>query len=360
LTASTLLVPRARCSETIHIASGDAIVARDAEWRSFVQSLPGRPVGADHRWLLALRDGLGHVPYCLEAHRDGELLGLLPLCLVRGPIFGRFLISLPYVTTCGCLTRDATIETALIDRAIELANELHVKHLELRAEHQTGHKSLVPSHSQKVLMRRALPASTEVLWKQLDSKVRNQIRKGEKQGFDVQWGSAELLPSFYQVFSRNMRDLGTPVFGKSFFASILRHFSTSAELCVVSLRERPVAAALLVHGQEITEVPSASNLREFNSTNANMFMYWQLLTRAVERGQQVFDFGRSTLGSGTERFKAQWGAEPVFAQWQCYYRIRRSHIRKESRGFSLLSRAWQCLPVRIAEFLGPAIVRGIP
>jgi hypothetical protein len=157
-----------------------------------------------------------------------------------------------------------------------------------------------------------------------------------------------------------MRDLGTPVYGKQFFASILRHFAASAELCVVSLHARPIAAALLVHGRGISEVPSASALRDFNSTNANMFLYWQLLKRAVERSQHTFDFGRSTSGSSTERFKAQWGAEASPALWECYFRRKRSTLKKESAGFSLLSRAWRCLPLRVAELIGPSIVRGIP
>jgi hypothetical protein len=35
-------------------------------------------------------------------------------------------------------------------------------------------------------------------------------------------------------------------------------------------------------------------------------------------------------------------------------------LRKESPVFAALTRVWRRLPVRVAEFLGPAIVRGIP
>jgi len=346
--------------ETFHVISGQEIRSLQNQWAEFLQSLPGGPVGADPRWLLALADGLGHTPYCLEVRRAGELAGLLPLSLIRGPLFGRFLVSLPYVSTCGCLTADRALTTLLSEQAIALADKLRVRHLELRMEQTVAHRSLAPAQTRKVLMRRELPATVEQLWKELDSKVRNQVRKGEKQAFEISWGGEELLTQFYRVFSRNMRDLGTPVFGKSFFASILRHFAPAAEICIVSLQEKPVAAALIVHGRQITEVPSASALREFNSTNANMFMYWQLLKRAVERGQSIFDFGRSTIGSSTERFKAQWGAKSTMALWQCYYRHRQSNLRKESSGFALLSRAWRCLPLSVAECVGPAIVRGIP
>ena len=149
-----------------------------------------------------------------------------------------------------------------------------------------------------------------------DAKVRNQIRKGQKNGLSAQWGGEELLPEFYDVFSRNMRDLGTPVYGRELFRSILRQFPGQAELCVVraggaSARAGRVAAAgLLLHGHGVTEVPSASSLKEFKRTNANMLLYWNLLQRAIERGQSVFDFGRSTPEGGTFHFKKQWGARP--------------------------------------------------
>ena len=124
---------------------------------------------------------------------------------------------------------------------------------------------------------------------------------------------------------------------------------------------RPVAGAVLLHGPQMTEVPSASSLRRYNRTNANMLMYWHLLCRAVERGQRTFDFGRSTVESNTFRFKEQWGAEPVPAPWQYY--LRRGTIgemRPDNPRYRLLIRVWQRLPVTIARLLGPAIVRGIP
>ena len=147
-------------------------------------------------------------------------------------------------------------------------------------------------------MRLPLPADPELLWKKLDAKVRNQVRKGEKSDLTVDWGGADRLDPFYAVLSRNMRDLGTPVYGRRLFERILTTFPGAAELCVVTLpaeRSR-VAAALLLHGPGVTEVPTASSLREFNATCCNMLMYRHLLDRAVARGQAVFDFGRSTAG----------------------------------------------------------------
>ena len=199
------------------------------------------------------------------------------------------------------------------------------------------------------------------LWEGFPSKVRNQVRKGEKSGLTVAWGGLELLDEFYDVFSRNMRDLGTPVYGRRLFASILRHFPDEAELCVLRADKTPVSAALLLHGRGVTEVPSASLAAQYNATCANMLMYWKLLERAIERGQAVFDFGRSTLDGNTYRFKKQWGAVPAPAVWQYYSREGDAgDLRPDNPRYQRLIRLWQRLPLPLTRWLGPPIVRGIP
>jgi hypothetical protein len=130
---------------------------------------------------------------------------------------------------------------------------------------------------------------------------------------------------------------------------------------VVRCDRRAVATALLVHGPGATQVPSASSLRSHNKLNANMLMYWNLLRRAVERGQPTFDFGRSSQESSTYRFKKQWGAAPEPACWQYY--VRRGNVdamRPESASNQRRIRIWRRLPVWLTRRIGPFIVRGIP
>ena len=164
-----------------------------------------------------------------------------------------------------------------------------------------------------------------------------------------------------RLLSRNMRDLGTPAFGRRLFAAVLRQFPDRAEVCVVRDGPRPAAAALLLHGWGVTEVPSASSLRAYNPACVNMLMYWSLLERAVGRGQEVFDFGRSSEDGATFRFKKQWGAAASPAEWQ--YFLRRGTVgdmRPDNPRYGPLIRVWQRLPVWVTRVVGPRIVRGIP
>ena len=119
----------------------------------------------------------------------------------------------------------------------------------------------------------------------------------------------------------------------------------------------PVATAMLLHGPGVTEVPSASSLRPYNPTCANMLLYWNLLERAIERGQAVFDFGRSTIDGPTYRFKKHWGARAEPAVWQ-YYRpggeaAGGDDPRPENPHYQRLIRLWRQLPVSVSAGSAP-------
>jgi serine/alanine adding enzyme len=339
-----------------------ALAGRLEDLTAFVRaSAPAVPLSKHPRWLEVLQAGLGHEVYAVEATASGRTVGFLPLAFVSSMLFGKFLVSLPYLNSNGVIAQAADVQAELISRAATLAEELNVRYLELRHETPIAHPSLTATINGKVHMRLPLPPSAERLWKGFDPKVRNQVRKGEKAGFAVAWGGAECLDDFHDVLCRNMRDLGSPVYGKELFAAILAAFPGDAEVCLVRDGARPVAAALLLHGRGVTEVPTASSLKDYNPSNANMLMYHHLLRRAVERGQAVFDFGRSTPDGGTFKFKKQWGAQPHPAAWQyCALKGVAGDLRRDNPRYQRAIRLWQRLPVGLTRRVGPLIVRGIP
>src|SRR5690606_21136841 len=129
-------------------------------------------------------------------------------------------------------------------------------------------------------------------------------------------GGAELLDDFYAVFARNMRDLGTPVFGRALFREVLHTFPGESRVVCVYRGGEPGAASIVHWRRAWMEVPWASALREFNAFAGNMFLYWHMLQAAIERGCRVFEFGRCAPGEGTFHFKKQWGAEPAPLVWE--------------------------------------------
>ena len=353
--SATLTQPRSVCRA--HVANSPP-----ADWNSWLTAFGYDGFHLRSEWGDVFRQGLAHRPYYLWTTQDDRITGVLPLMFISGPLFGRFLVSQPYLNTGGILAETPDAEDALLQTAVKLADQLDVKHLELRHERHIDHPALNAASHEKVHMRLSLPDTPELLWDNLKSKVRSQIRKPlNNSALSVSFGGVEHLSEFYSIFCRNMRDLGTPPFSKRLFASMLAQFGSDAEICSIRFNDQPIASGFLLHGPGVTLIPSASSLREYNNTSCNMLMYWHALSRAIERRQHTFDFGRSSPNTGTWKFKRQWGAKESPAAWQ--YRLRRGtaeDMRPGSGKFDRVIQMWQKLPVWVTRIVGPQIVRGIP
>lgn len=333
-----------------------------AGWNAYVERWDYDGFHLRAEWAEVFAGALNHKPWFVWAEQGGAIVGVLPLMHVQGPLFGSFLVSQPYLNTGGVLADTPQAGSALLDRAATLADALDVKHLELRHEHKLEHARLGRINTDKVHMRLRLPGSSEQLWDGLKSKLRSQIRKPLNDArLEARFGRHDELDTFYAVFCRNMRDLGTPPFSKALFRLMLDRFGDRAEICTVRLDGEPVAAGFLLHAPGVTLIPSASALREHNASACNMLLYWRCLERSIARGQHTFDFGRSSRDSGTHRFKAQWGASEHPAAWQyCVRRGSASDMRPDSGKYDRVIAIWQRLPVWLTRLIGPAIVRGIP
>jgi FemAB-related protein (PEP-CTERM system-associated) len=218
----------------------------------------------------------------------------------------------------------------------------------------------VRSHKQTMLL--ALRETSDAMWNGLDRKVRNQIRKAEKSGLTVVTGRAELLDDFYTVFARNMRDLGTPVYGRELFAEMVRACPDGVRIHAVRLNGATIAAAISYRFRDVVEVPSASSLREHRALCPNHMLYWHIIQTSIGEGVRTLDFGRSTPGDGTYHFKEQWGAVPEQLEWEYVLAPGRklpTADRHDSQ-FNLFIAAWKRLPVGVATMIGPRLVRVVP
>jgi FemAB-related protein (PEP-CTERM system-associated) len=327
---------------------------------AYVMSHPGSTGYHRPAWLDVIRRAFGHSTQYLVAASNGRVVGVLPLVFVRSRFFGRFAVSMPFLNYGGVLADNPEVERALLSHAIAETQKAGGTHLELR--HTRNLFPELVSRRNKVAMRLVLERSAEHQWQCLDRKVRNQVRKAEKSGVVVEHGGIELLDRFYTVFARNMRDLGTPVYGAQFFREVVSTFPHSTRVFVARLGIKPVAASLVHWHRDILEVPWASSLRPYNALCPNVLLYWETLRFAVQQDMRVFDFGRSTPGEGTFHFKRQWGAEPKELIWEYWLPPDREPPELSPRNprYRAAIVLWRCLPLCLTNSVGPYVVRGIP
>lgn len=355
-------------SEVLQVRIADA--TDEANWSLFLRDNPAPHFAFDWRIRNTIYKSFSHRPVYLIAESSEvggarKVVGVLPLFEVKSFLFGRALISVPYFNGGGVHAISVVAASELLRKASELKQTLTCSYLELRHRepgdeliNKIGGESLT-TRTHKAAMRLKLEETVETQFKTFDKKLRAQIRRPEKAGFSV--AEEVTVSEFYQVFSKNMRDLGTPVFPKSLFNLSVESFGADAQIVGVRKDNRLVAAGILLSYNGVTEIPWASSLREFNRDAPNMLLYWAAIQYACKRGDRVFDFGRSTVDSGTYRFKAQWGAEPLLLHWQ-YLALAKDvpDINPKNGRFSFLSNVWSRLPLGIANVVGPWVTRGLP
>lgn len=312
-------------------------------------------------WKNIIEKSFGHETCYLLAEDQNEIKGILPLVRLKSILFGNFMISVPYFNYGGICADNEEISALLLEEAVGIASDKNAEYIELR--HTQGFGSRLPVKTAKVSMRLELPQKGDDLFNHFSSKLRSQIKRPLKEGMYAKTGREEELNSFYTVFSTNMRDLGTPVYAKKFFWNILKEFPETARInTVYTKRGDPVASGFLVGFRDVLEIPWASSLRSHNHYGSNMFLYWNSLKFACENGYRVFDFGRSTPGEGTYKFKEQWGAKPVQLYW--HYWIKNGgplpELNPRNPKYHAAIKIWQKLPVSVTKIIGPTIVRNLP
>ena len=332
----------------------------ESEWDRFVARHPHASPYHVWRWRQVFERAFGHETVYLAARDHGSIVAVLPLVIFNSRIFGRFAVSLPFVNYGGVLARDHASAVFLLQQGSALAAERRLAHVELR--HTARQFPDLEARTHKVGMLLRLERDTAKAWESLDRKVRNHVRKAQKSQLTSRVGGAELLDRFYGVFARNMRDLGTPVYSRRFFAEVLAAFPDTARVFLVDSGDVTVAGAITLSHRDTLDNPWASSLREYRSLAPNTLMYWRMVEHAIETRHSVFDFGRSTPGEGTFQFKQQWGAEPTPLNWEYVLTNGRTlpNLSPSNPKFRAAIALWTRLPLAVANRLGPHIVRSIP
>jgi FemAB-related protein (PEP-CTERM system-associated) len=341
----------------IEILSADPT---DKAWDRAVETHPRATVAHLAAWRTIVREAYGHDSVGFVAREDGEVVGLLPLVLIRSRLFGRRLVSMPFLDYGGIVAEPGSAaERRLVQAARDHARAAGAQSLGLRQFHPGG---IPPTPGERVTMLLALTSEDEV-WRALPSERRNRVRKGERSGLTTHWGGAELLADFYRVFASNMRDLGSPVHSRKFFSCMLAGLGPVARVLVVrDPSGRAVGAAVGLFFRETIMVPWVSSLREAFALCPNFTLYWEIIRAGCREGYRTLDLGRSFRSAGTFEFKRQWGARPVPLPWifEALTRTATPSVDQDASRFRPAIEVWKRLPLPLATALGPWLRRQVP
>ena len=328
------------------------------EWDAFAVCQVGYTHCHRFQWRTLIERIFGHECFYLAARdSSGTLIGILPLVRVCSVVFGRYLVSMPFLNYGGPLGTDAGIQS-LVNEAVAMARKEKVRLLELRSRVPLD-IPLSVSH-RKITVVLDLPEQSDTLLRGFDAKLRSQIRRPQKEGVTVEFGLEQVDP-FFSVFARHMRDLGTPTQPLALFRAIAEQFPHDCWFACAYLAGKPVAAGCGLRFGDEFEMTWASSLRDYSRQAPNMLLYWACMERAIAERVRRFNFGRCTPGAGTYRFKMQWGGHEEPLWWYGLGATKGATTPSPHEGaFRFGPQIWRHLPTSIATAVGPTIVRYIP
>jgi FemAB-related protein (PEP-CTERM system-associated) len=278
--------------------------------------------------------------------------------LVRSLVYGRAIISLPFLNGGGIQADNDAAVAALLEHACTLSRRAGARYVELR-----GGDALpgLATETRKATVILPIHDGLETVWRRARPSLRNKVRKAEKLGVHVAIGT-DLLSEFYGVYAQNMRRLGTPVFGKLFFETVVDQFRDDAQILVAYFENRPIGAKFVIFHKAACYFIWASSLREYSHCAPMDLLNWAAVREAVDRGCDICDFGRSNLGGSHMQFKQKWNGEVAPLPW--HYLLNgpdRVPRRAGDDGrLALAARIWRLLPLPMANRLGPCLARHLP
>jgi FemAB-related protein (PEP-CTERM system-associated) len=331
--------------------------AEYSRWDEFVAACPEATFFHRAGWKTVIERAFGHRATFLYAEAGGKIEGVLPLAEVRSFLFGHSLVSVPFCVYGGVAAASDPARRALDDAAVALAEKLAVGHLEYR--------SLAPHHPDwahsdlYVTFRRPIDPDPEKNMNAIPRKQRAMVRKGIKAGLKSE--IEEGVERFFAAYAHSVHRLGTPVFSKRYFEILREVFARDSEVQTITVEGKLVASVLSFYFRDEVLPYYAGGMDIARDVAGNDFMYWELTRRAAERGLKVFDFGRSKKGTGSFDFKKNWGFEPQPLHYE--YRLVKApsvpEVNPLNPKYQLAIKAWQRMPLALANLIGPYIARDL-
>ena len=327
-------------------------------WDQFVLEHPQGTFFHRAAWQSVIAQQFKHKTYFLYVEHESKILAILPLANVNSWLFGNSLSSLPFAVYGGILSVSKEAAAALEQEAKLLAGRLAVSHLEFR--------NLGPSQNQwptqdlYVTFRKEILPTVDANLLAIPRKQRAMVRKGIKN--DLTSVIDKDADRFFSLYADNVHRHGTPAMSKRYFKALMTAFGSDCEvLTILSADGVALSSVMSFYFRDEVLPYYAGDDEVARNLAANDFKYWELMRRSCERGLKVFDFGRSKKETGSFSFKKNWGFEPTQLSYEyCLFKSQQiPQNNPNNPKYQLLIKTWRRLPIGVANWLGPFIVRNL-
>lgn len=302
-------------------------------------------------WLRTLSAAYGHQFWAVQraAPSADAPDALLLLGLVRSPLFGTRLVSLPFADEAPLLgALEPAVGAGLLDAAVELAAGLKCRFVEVR-----GSAGMPPGtpvfrgYHAHVLDLRPGAAS---LWQALAAPVRTAVRHAERAGVKVSLlNTRAAVADYYELHCRSRRRQGAPPQPWSFFSALAGQVIEPGHgfvaLAAAPDGTPPCAGAIFLRHRDQAVYKFGASNEPGRQLRANNLLMWRVVCELCGAGARQLHFGRTDLDQpGLRRFKLGWGAAEFPLHYHRLAVTSRRYLSGGAAGLNWSGAIWRSLP----------------
>lgn len=324
------------------------------EWDDFVKEHPSTWIDSQSHWINFFEDKFGYKNYSFLIYENENLIGVMPLFLVKSIFFGKRLISGPITDIGGPFFNNLNedVINSTLSHIDKIASEENVDLVELRCSpiNLPGYTS----KSEYVDFCVDLSNSLDNIWKNLNKKLRNGIRRAEKSLVIEKSNSYESLLTFYKLHLITMRSLGSPPLGFHFFEEMYKDLGKDGFFLFAKYEGKIICAIFVLIYKGIARHDATVYLPSYRHLQANSLLIFKAIKEAQQKGCKELLFGRTLQGSSVHDYKKRWNVKEL--SYPFYYKLYKakkipSDIRRSSL-IILANKVWGLMPLWLTKRIG--------
>ena len=157
-----------------------------------------------------------------------------------------------------------------------------------------------------------LTKSEEELWKQVHSKRRNEIRKAQKNGLQVEDIKKHELSKAYGILIEVYARAKLPLMSKAFFQNLLDGSTPNCRLCIYGVywEQKMIGTMFTLQFKGVIYDFYAGSKPEYYHLNPNDLIPWIVFMEGKRLGYKYFDFGgagKPNVPYGVRDYKKKFG-----------------------------------------------------
>lgn len=319
------------------------------KWNDYVKNNPTCNFNSQTHWIDYFESlGYKNLSFFITDEEE-KLVGIFPLFKVQSLFFGTKLISSPFLDNGGLFCDlDNDEKNFIYDRIIELGKIEHADYIEIRNPFDTDIIEKWQVNNEYCDFEFRLD-SEEWMWNVIDKKLRNIIRKSEK---DLTWTMKSIddgIDVFYYLYLKSMQHLRSPPLPKSFY----QNFKKDNSFFLFAMHKEKIIAGILINDfQDKVKYEAYVYNPKYKNLNANSLLVWNAMKICANAGSKLFYFGRTLKNSSVYEYKKQWNA--VELDYTFFYYLFKGKIPTDIRKgwIKKLNIIWKICPTFITSKIG--------